>query len=256
MLADADPGRARGSMRHRRAPASGVIAWAASSASCSGPIAEHQLGQRLGEARLQRHRRAGSAGASGPSGRRGAPPPACTPCTAAAGRTAGPAPPAARGPPRPRPRPRAAAGRPSGRAGSRRRRRNSLAWSRSQSSPMRPDVRDELVGDLAQRDLGDVELVLGDQRSSRSNGPSKLVAGGPGTPRARTAAPRPRRRHGVGRLARSPRPVEPVTGGVATGRLGHLAGQLAVGLGAGGCVGAKVVIGWPATVTRGTSPSW
>ena len=37
----------------------------------------------------------------------------------------------------------------------------------------RADVADELVGHARQRDLGDVELVLGDQPSSRSNGPSK-----------------------------------------------------------------------------------
>ena len=44
--------------------------------------------------------------------------------------------------------------------------RNSEAWPRSQSVSAAwcaPDVRDELVGDLRQRDLGDVELVLGDQ---------------------------------------------------------------------------------------------
>ena len=41
--------------------------------------------------------------------------------------------------------------------------RNDEVCSRSQSGPSALDVGDELVGDPRQRDLGDVELVLGDQ---------------------------------------------------------------------------------------------
>ena len=38
-----------------------------------------------------------------------------------------------------------------------------------------PDVRDELVGDLGQRDLGDVELVLGDQPEQQVERPGEDV---------------------------------------------------------------------------------
>ena len=61
-----------------------------------------------------------------------------------------------------------------GRSGGRGRWRGSVVWSRSQSGPMRPDVRHELVGHLGERDLGDVELVLGDQLEEQIEGPLEV----------------------------------------------------------------------------------
>ena len=53
--------------------------------------------------------------------------------------------------------------------------RNSVTWSRSQFAAHRPDVPDEVVGDLVQRDLGDVHPALVDQLQQQVERPVEVV---------------------------------------------------------------------------------
>ena len=53
--------------------------------------------------------------------------------------------------------------------------RNDVICSRSPCLAQRPHVGDELVGDHRQRDLGDVELVLGDQAQQQVEGTLEVV---------------------------------------------------------------------------------